>query len=84
MDNFVAVLCPDGLVQSVPLTPPTNAPIEPLYRIPIGLMVSPLKVKLPSTYSSAAGSELIYASARSGRLISNVGKLFWLKIESEG
>ena len=61
MDNFVAVLCPDGLVQFVPLTPPTNAPIEPLYRIPIGLMVSP-----SSTYSSAAGSELIYASAPLG------------------
>jgi len=83
MESFVQVFDPEGFAQSVPDTHPTKAPTDPLYLIPTGLIVSPSKVKLPSTYSSAVGSALILAKEEAGRVNSKVCSLSWSKIYPE-
>lgn len=72
MDSFVHVFEPDGSKRSAELRHPTQAPIEPLYRIPTGSTVVPSKVRAPSTYSSAAGSASSSAKASSDSVSSKV------------
>ena len=72
IDNFVQIFLPEGLKGSFPDTQSINAPMLPLYLIPTGLIVSPLKISTPSTYSSFAGFESIFFNALPGIFNSNV------------
>ena len=71
------LLAPEASNGLGPAVQPMKAPTDPLYRTPIGSIVSPSKVRDPSTYSSAAGSASSWASASSGRSISNVCNCSW-------
>ena len=62
------VLYPEGFEKSGPDVHPTKAPTEPLYLIPTGLIVSSSKTNIPSTYSSATGSESISAKEDLGNI----------------
>ena len=83
IDSFEHVFAPDGSNGLGPSVQPRNAPIDPLYRTPIRSIVSPSKVRLPSTYSSAAGSASSLARDSADRLISKVRTTLWSKSACE-